>query len=544
MRKQFGVISSLILCATALFWMGCNRGGYDCCQDYGYDGYDGYAGSYDGGFAYGGYDSGFSGGYDNSFNGGYAYEGGYDMGNGVSPQQSCGGDRVTGSTICCEGVQVTARQPQMCLLGDQYALDICVDACRDVCDVTISTTLPDGVQFVRSEPDAFVDGQKLVWTLPSMKAGTSRGIRILLRCEREGDLCTCFCVQATPVAFCTILCAKPVLHCEKCGPEEACPGDCLNYTITVSNKGSCTAHDVVVTDNIPDGLEHVSGQNCLTFKIGDLAPCQSKCLNVTLRACKRGRVCNSAIVTACNADQTSCEACTTICKYCCEVSKEGPKEVRIGQNAEYNIVVTNVGDRPITDVHVTDIAPSNTSIVAAEGAHICENRAVWRIEEIRPGEDVTLPITLTSCSPGYYCNRVSVTNAQGCCCHDEFATRWRGTPALNCCVYDLEDPICIGETTSYKIKVVNQGSEPDQNVRITVRFPSQIVPTSAVGASSGQVSGQTVTFAPYRELAPRQTIEYRVDARAKESGDARVKVEVMSDSITTPIVQEESTIVN
>ena len=455
-----------------------------------------------------------------------------------------GCEQVVGGSITCEGVRVIARTPRMCMLGDAYQLDLDVHASKAVCDVELYTMLPEGVTLLKSDPEAIVEDGRIGWSLGHMCAGECRRIHIELRCDCEGKLCTCFCVRATPVAFCTLLCAKPVLVCNKCGPEDACPGDILTYTVRVTNKGSCTAHDVVVTDNVPEGLEHPSGMKTLSFRLGSLAPCETKTLNIGLKAVKRGRVCNSVIVTACNANQTSCECCTVICKYCCEVKKEGPKEVRVGQNADYGITVMNVGDRSLTDLVVTDCAPAGTTIVTADGATIHGNRATWHIDEIRSGDQIVLPITLTTCDPGCYCNRVSVTNCQGCGCCAEWMTRWRGTPALNVCVVDMQDPICVNDDTSYRIVVTNQGNEPDSNVRVVVKFPRQIVPTGAVGASSGQISGQTVTYAPVSPLLPRQSIEFRVDARAKDQGDARVKVEVMSDSIATPIVQEESTIVN
>ena len=516
MRKQLGVITSLLFfCATALCWAGCS---------YGYRS--------GGNFCY--YDT--------------ASETPNSCCEAICPEvESCGpcrgSERTTSSHITCDGVQVIARQPDMCLLGDQYCMDIEVWAHRDVCEVTLSTTLPEGVEFVKSEPKPFIDGAKITWTFGHIKAGCCQKLRVNLRCEREGCLEACFCVSATPVAFCTIVCAKPVLWCHKCGPEEACPGDTLEYVITVGNKGSCTAYDVRVIDNLPDGVEHVSGMNTLTYKLGDLEPCQTKTLSLCATACKRGRVTNTAIVTACNADQTQCECNCVVCKYCCEITKDGPKEVRVGQNADYTITFTNIGDRPLTDVCVTDFAPSGTSIVAAEGASISCNRAVWKLDEVKPGEDVHLGISLTTCAPGYYCNKVTASNAQGACCNAEFSTRWKGTPGLHACIRDMEDPVCVGDNTSYLIQVTNQGSEPDSNVRVTVRFPREVVPLSAVGNTQGQVSGQTVTFAPL-SLGPRQKVEWRIDARAKERGDARVKVEVMSDSITTPIMQEESTIVN
>lgn len=323
-----------------------------------------------------------------------------------------------------------------------------------------------------------------------------------------------------------------------------CPGDCVPYTITVTNRGSCAAEDVRITDNVPPGLEHCSGLRTLTFKLGTLEPCQTKKVNVTFTAVQRGKVCNTVVVTACNADSVSCQWCTDVCKECVEIVKVGPKEQQIGKNADYQITVTNPGDKPLTDVIVTDVAPSSTSIVSANGATINGNQAVWRLRELKPGEKVNFTITLTTCTPGCFTNRVNVTNCQGCCANAEFTTRWLGRPALNVCTCVTENPLCVGEPTSYCITVVNQGSASDNGVKVVVRFPDEIVPVAATGDSAGTVAGQTVTFEPYNNLGPRQTLRYRVDARAKASGDARIQVEVSSDSIKTPILEQESTIVN
>lgn len=450
----------------------------------------------------------------------------------------------TNELNCLDGITVTARNPGMCMLGEQYTLEFDIKACLDVCDATVTTHLPDGVSFIKSTPEAKVEGNKLTWNIGSMRKCDVVTAKVLLKCECEGDLCTCFCATATPVRFCSLLCAKPVLTCEKTGTCEACPGDPIHYTITVTNRGSCAAHEVVITDNLPDGVIHESGQKSLVFKLGSLEPCETKKVNICVVADKRGKVCNTAIVTACNADQTSCQWCTNVCKECIELVKVGPKEQAIGKNADYQITVTNPGDKSLTEVVVTDQAPSATSIVSANGAKINGNQAVWRLKELKAGEKANFTLTLTTCTPGCFTNKVHVTNCQNCEACAEATTRWKGRPALNVCITDTADPICIGEETRYRITVVNQGSEADKNVLVTVRFPAELTPLSASGPTKGTVSGQTVTFAPYDNFSARQTLEYSVDARAKSSGDARVNVEVSSDSIKTPITQQESTIVN
>lgn len=449
------------------------------------------------------------------------------------------------SEICCDGVVVTASQPKLCILGDNYVLDLCIKACVDVCHVEVNAMLPEGVSLVRSEPEGAVGAPgKITWTIDGMKRGEVRHSRVTLRADREGDLCVCFCVTAVPVQFCTILCAKPVLECSKCGPAEACPGDPVHYTLTVTNKGTCAAEEVVVTDNVPDGLEHSSGLRTLTFKLGTLEPCQTKKINVCFTAVKRGKVCNRITVTACNANPTSCESTCLICKECVELVKTGPKEVSIGKNADYQIIVTNPGDKSLTDVILTDTAPSATSIVEAKGATINGNQAVWKFNELKPGEKQTVNLTLTTCTPGYFVNRVCVDDCQNCRACAEAGTRWKGRAALTVCLEDQEGSICVGETDVYTIRVTNQGSEEDSNVKIVVRFPKEITPISIDGGLPGTISGSTVTFAPIQHLAQRQTVEVKVTGKAKESGDARIKAEISSDSVKTPIVQEESTIVN
>jgi uncharacterized repeat protein (TIGR01451 family) len=430
------------------------------------------------------------------------------------------------------------------MLGDQYPLEFDVHACDDVCDVEVTTYLPEGVTFVKSTPEAKVEGKKLVWDIGHMEKGECVPAEVWLKCECEGEICACFCAKATPVRFCSLLCAKPILTCEKQGPCEVCPGDPIHYTIDVMNRGSCTAEGVVITDNLPEGVRHASGQKTLCFNLGCLQPCECKHVEICVTAVKRGKVCNTAIVSACNADSTSCQWCTNICKECVELVKIGPKEQTVGKNADYQITVTNPGDKSLTEVIVTDQAPSATSIVAANGAKINGNQAVWKLRDLKPGEKATFTLTLTTCTPGCFTNRVHVTDCQRCEACAEATTRWKGRPALNVCIADVEDPICVGAATSYKILVTNQGSEPDNNVVVNVRFPDEITPTGTSGVTQGNISGQTVTFAPYNNFGPRQTVEYKIDARAKKSGDARIKVEVSSDAFKTPLQQEESTIVN
>ncbi len=445
---------------------------------------------------------------------------------------------------CLDGITVRAKNPECCCLGNQYSIEFTVEACDDVCEAVVMTTLPEGVTYKKSEPPAKVDGRKLTWDFGAMNRGESRPAAVWVECDTEGELCACFCARATRVRFCSLLCAKPVLACHKCGPEEVCPCDPVTYVISVTNTGTGTAHDVIVTDNVPEGMEHASGQKTLTYKLCELQPCETKEVQVCLTAVKRGNFCNTAVVTACDADSVSCKACTCVCICDVALEKTGPKEAQIGKNADYQITVTNTGDKNLTNVRVTDTAPCETSIVTANGAAMNGNQAVWTVNEIKPGEKVSFSLTLTTCTPGCYTNNVGVTTCEGCCASSCVTTLWRGKPAFNMCICDTNDPICIGECTSYCVTVVNQGYEADDNVKLVLRFPAEVVPVSTSGDNPGTISGNTVTFGPVNNFGAHQSLKFWVDAKGVKSGDARIVVELTSNTVQTPIVQQESTIVN
>ena len=398
---------------------------------------------------------------------------------------------------------------------------------------------------MRSSPEALLNnGRQVTWNIDGMRAGECLTNRVTLRADREGQMCVCFCVTAVPVQFCTVLCAKPIISCSKTGPAEVGLCDPVNYCVTVTNTGSCPAEDVIVMDQIPPELEHSSGQRTLTYKLGCIEPCQTKKFNVCLTATRLGKACNTIIVTSCNANQCTDTACTLVTQCGVDLQKSGPKEVKIGGQATYDVVVTNIGNKLLTEVAVTDCAPQTTSIVDAKGAQVNGNQAIWKFRELKPGEKQTMQMVVTSCTPGFFVNRASVNTCQGCTARAEAGTRWKGTPGLNVQIVNPEGPVCLGDSTTYYVRVVNQGTEEDNNVSVIVRFPSGVMPTQASGATPGKINNGVVTFTPANILGPRQTLEYRVDAVGREAGDSRIKVEVSSDTYKTPIIQEESTIVN
>jgi uncharacterized repeat protein (TIGR01451 family) len=368
-----------------------------------------------------------------------------------------------------------------------------------------------------------------------MNAGDSKRIKITLRADKEGTIINCASVSADPRVCAATIVGKPVITIDKTGPETALLGANVTYNFTVKNTGSAVAKNVVITDAVPEGL---SGQP-VTINAGDLAPGQSKTGSATFKTTRPGKVCNTATANSSNAGTVSDEACTVVLKPGLKVEKSGTKEQILGRNADYEIVVSNIGDTVLNNVVVSDTAPAETSISAAPSGSISGNKATWTIAELKPGAKWTGTVKLTSKVAGTHCNTVTAStgslsdSAKAC-------TLWKGIAAVLLEVVDDPDPIQIGETTTYTIKVTNQGFADIHNVKIAASYGDMVKPVSS---PQGTVSGQSVSFPVVAVVAAKQTVTYTVVVKGASAGDSRNKIALTCDELRTPVDEEESTTV-
>jgi uncharacterized repeat protein (TIGR01451 family) len=222
-----------------------------------------------------------------------------------------------------------------------------------------------------------------------------------------------------------------------------------------------------------------------------------------------------------------------------KVEKTGTKEQILGRNADYEIVVSNTGDTTLNNVVVSDNAPGETSIVGAPGATLAGNKATWTIASLAPGAKQNHTVRLTSKVAGTHCNTVTASSgnlsdsAKAC-------TLWKGIAAVLLEVVDDPDPIQVGETTTYTIKVTNQGFADIHNVKIVANFADLITPVST---AQGSISGKTANFPTVATLAAKQVVTYTITVKGATAGDSRNKITLTCEELKTPVEEEESTTV-
>ena len=327
-------------------------------------------------------------------------------------------------------VTLTKMVPVEASLGETYMYKLTIAASTAVAKVKVQDFLPDGTSFVKSDPPASDSGKKLIWEFEKMEPGEEITITVSLTAKQVGELTSCATVTAVPVCCAATFVGKAELQITKTGPERALLNDQVTYAITVKNVGTSVAKNVKLLDKFPGGLRHASGQSLVTLPIGDLAPDQSKEVDIDFEAAQNGRHCNTAVAEADNAEKVTAEACTEVVEQKLEIVKTGPKVQYLGKVAKYKIKVTNPGDVALTDVDLTDIAPSETTIVKAKGGDASGNRASWTVPQINAGETLEFDIALTTDVPGNHCNDAAVRVAEGLSGESSACTEWKGHPAL------------------------------------------------------------------------------------------------------------------
>ncbi len=434
---------------------------------------------------------------------------------------------------------MTKAMPAETTLGGEFTAELTVTAQACAANVVVHDAVPANATYVRSEPNASVDGNQLTWNIGDLDAGESRTIKVSLKAEKEGTIVNCASVSADPRTCASIQVVNPAIELTKTEPAEVTVCDPIPVRLVVRNTGSSQLTGVKVTDSLPEGLTS-DGNSSLAFDAGTLAPGESKEFTFNATAARTGNYANSAEATADQGVSAKASATTAVHQAVLAISCEAKDQQYMGRPFTVCLTVSNSGDVPATGSQAVMPVPSGLTLNSATaGGQVSGNNVVWDLGALATNSPQQLCATFTSTTAGTFSFNATAKGACAAQVSTSCETRVIGISALLLEKADNPDPIQVGETTTYTVKVTNQGTADDTNIKMVVEFPAEIDP---VGASDGGVvSGKKVTFPAYQRLAPKQAFEYTITAKGVKTGDARVTFIRTSDGIPAPTSAEEST---
>jgi uncharacterized repeat protein (TIGR01451 family) len=405
-------------------------------------------------------------------------------------------------------------------------------------------TLTDRVtpNFAAAEIDpkpAEVKDGVAVWQLGTLAGKESKTVHVKGSAAEEGAITTCGWATYSPLLCENIKVVKANMQLVKKAPAEVVICDPIPMTLTVRNTGSSVLAAVKVTDPLPAGLAS-DGKTSLVFDAGNLAPGDSKEFKFNAVASKTGEFVNKATAASAQGVKAEASSTTVVREPVLAVSCAAPGERYMGRPFEVAFTVVSKGDTAAAGTVLEVPVPSGlTAQSASDGGQIAGGKISWNLGSLAAEATKKVSASFVSASAGTFQFNPS---AKGACAKpvaSSCQTRIVGVAAILLEKADDPDPVGIGETTTYTVKITNQGSADDNNVKMVVTIAPELTPVSATG--NGSISGQVVTFPTVPRLAAKEAVSYKIVAKGAKVGDGRTRFELNSDMLTSPVIAEEST---
>jgi uncharacterized repeat protein (TIGR01451 family) len=296
------------------------------------------------------------------------------------------------------------------------------------------------------------------------------------------------------------------------GPATAAAGTTISYRINVSNPGDLPAKDVLATVPIPNGLTYLASNPAaeiagkqIQWRLGELGPRQGRTIEVSFRAEGVGSVSTCCDVTAAGGLKVSHCAVTNVGAPpttgapapagapTIDIKITGPEQATVGGNADFLIVVTNIGPSQATDLVIKDVFDEGLSQKFADQ----KNSLSQKLGTVAPNEQVRLNISFLVTKPGRLSHRVEVTGpgispvsaqasltaiAAGGTAPEPGAAQPGAAPAAFSVKLTGPKQQTVGETARFFVEVKNLGNVPLQNVSVVCHFdPALLAPENATG---------------------------------------------------------------
>jgi len=444
-------------------------------------------------------------------------------------------------------IAITKTAPPTALVGQNFDYQIVVSNPAQVAatNAVLTDELPDGIQYVSSQPQAKVNGQTLTWQLGTVNPGQSIPARVTVKGKRTGEFINPAVVKADlgleARAQAKTVIVQAALKMTKTAPAEVLLCEPIRYKIVVTNTGSAPATNVKLEDKLPDGLVWKGEHTTVTADFGTIDAGQSKQTEYEVTAKKTGEFVNNATVAADNGLTAAAKATTIVRQPVLVIRKDAPKVRFVGMTVSYSITVTNNGDGVARNTVLVDKLPAGVALKSAsDGGKDAAGTITWDLGDLAPKASKKVSVVVTSTGIGTLENFASAT-ALCAKASTKSTTEIKGIPAILLECVDIKDPIMLGQQETYEIIVTNQGSAEGTNIVIKCTLPAEQDFVSAAGPTKETVDGKTITFAPLKSLAPKAKATYKVISKALKEGDVRFKVSLTSDQMTSPAEETEST---
>ena len=350
------------------------------------------------------------------------------------------------------------------------------------------------------------------------------------------------------------------LQLRRSGPEQVGVGEVVRFEVTITNRGPGTARGIRLRDRFDTGLRHPSAKpNEFAVEypgVRDLPPGESTTIPLTFQVVAGGTQCHEVTVSVEGAESISERACVTARQGALEVEVTAPRSRVVGEVAQFNVVVKNVGDVAATNVEIIHRYDEALDPSEAPEGHerLADGGILLRIDRLEAGERRSIRTTALCRTPSNRaCNSARVTAdggivaaAEGCV--EILPTLSAGPDAadrspIRITVSENKNPTRVGERQIIYVNVQNASQEMKRQVSVRVLLPQEFTadPAQIQPQQGLTVVGQEFRFA-VGELPAQQQFRVTVPVTANRAGSIQVRAAAVAAGMTAPVTADSKLI--
>jgi uncharacterized repeat protein (TIGR01451 family) len=410
--------------------------------------------------------------------------------------------------------------------------------------VTVRAVVPEGVALVRADPaPTRRNGRELEWAAGSVPGGGNCDVVLVLRPTQRGLLVlsaraeTADGLRADRRASARVDTAGLRIAADV--SPAAAVGGAATVRVGVTNTGAVTVTNAVAWLAPGDGLRHESGANPVEIPVGTVEPGKTRAVDVRFACVKPGIVPVRVNVAADGGVSERADSAVNVLRSELAVTVTGPEAVPVGDEAVFEVRVTNAGDSAMANAAARAVLPTG---LAAKG------EASWQLGPINANETKVVRLTVSGDRPverGVLKVTASAdgpAGGPGLTAQASAPVGVAGKPVLVMELADPPGPVAAGGRADFTVTVRNRGTGPATKVEVTVSSSGGLTPRAGTGPgrSAATIAGGAATFPLVDELPPGAVATYTLSTDANAAGDARVTAQVSARELVAPLRDDQA----
>ncbi len=324
--------------------------------------------------------------------------------------------------------------------------------------------------------------------------------------------------------------SAPAISIDVTAPSETTTGSNTTFNFRVTNTGDIAATNVVISAAVPAQLEFLQSSaqpestgRSVRWSLGDLPAGATRMISCDFltRTAGRAELCARAR----SAENLSAEACATVLIASgaanLELRLNGPDTASVGQQVQYQAVITNRGTATARGLVITDRFDQGfrhlddpDSLGKIEGA----------LEDLAPGGSQTVTITLQVERSGQICHEVEVRGEDGIRASARACLNSRGAvqpsqspspPKFNVRT-EVRPTASVGDSFVFRVYVENIGQSPLEGIVLSATADRELKMVS--GEAGHELDGDTILLRVPRVEVGREA-SMRVQYEAVQAGE-------------------------